>query len=69
MTVMHIMEDNVKKSLNLVVLCASMSIFFLFVFFRVELLAKQIQAETKLFTSDADWQAFQYQQAVRQAKN
>jgi len=59
------MQDNIKNSLNAVILYAGMSIFFLVIFLRVELFAKQTQAEVKLFILDAEWQAFQYQQTIR----
>ena len=59
-------DTNIRKSLNLIVLCAGMGIFFLVIFLRVELFAKQTQAEVKLFILDTEWQNFQYQQVIRQ---
>ena len=62
------MDDNIKKSLNLLFLVAGLGIFCLTILMKVECWAQQAKADLKLYSSELDWQDFLYQRAAQEAK-
>ncbi|MFA5089321.1 MAG: hypothetical protein WC552_09855 [Candidatus Omnitrophota bacterium] len=63
------MDNNIKKSISLIILSIGMAIFAMVILWHVEALASKSQAELKLFSASLDWEDYLYHQTVEKVKN
>ena len=60
------MDDFLQKALVFLFGAVGMGIFFLIILIRLDVMTKQAEADTKVFSAEGDWEGYLYQKTARE---